>query len=158
MSHEQLIGKVLTRFREDPHGSQAARVALRKMRVGTTPPVEAMALAVQHGESIDRPKHEADLLFCALQLAALLADQHAGDARVGQALHDAKVSELRLERLLRARADQLPGQLKAVARQLLSSGTRVDVFGLVRLLWRDDDRPRLQIAQSYYRAAAQGDS
>lgn len=153
MSIVDLSRAALGRFKATAGlGPSRGRIALRRMRPGTIPPLEAIALVVSLGGHVDGKPAEVRKTFDALQLCALLADQD-GKAHLGQALHEAGVSELRLERLLRARPDQVAEQLRAVARQLRAKGTPVRVLDLIWLLVREDEESRMKIAQSYYRAA-----
>lgn len=155
MSLESICAKALGRLKAAPEASIAASVALRKMRPDSTPPLDAVALVIQLGGRVDGPAQETNTLFAALQVIALLVEQDDGRTPPGRALREGGVSELRLDRFLRARPDQRGDQLRALARQLRSSRKNLDVLGLVRLLWKDEDAPRLRIAQDYYRAAAQ---
>ena len=148
----------LGRFKSEARNNRQspARIALRRMRPGTMPPLSAIALAVDLGGRVDGS--DAETLFAALQIVALLADQDVPKAYLGRALQEAGVSELRLERLLRAPPDQVPEQVRAVARHLLARGTPVLVIDLIRLLVSQDRESRLRIAQSYYKNLASKES
>lgn len=154
MSVLSLSDTALKRFKATSHlRPSPARIALRRMRPGTLPPLEAVALVVALGGNVDGPTERVQKAFDALQLCALLADQDVPNAYLGEALEAAGVSELRLERLLRARPEQVADQLRAVARHLRAQNTPVRVRDLIRLLVSDDQALRMTIAQSYYRAA-----
>lgn len=71
--------------------------------------------------------------------------------RAGQALAEAGVSEVRVERLLR----DARGQLSAVAHQLASQGLPVDPTGLALLCVSGPEHlegHRMNLARDYYRA------
>lgn len=80
--------------------------------------------------------------------------------RLGSALAAAKVSEMRLTRLLRADLDSLKSTLGAVAHQLASAGEGVDLGDVAWLVVtarnrgesrRSEDDVRRGIARDYYR-------
>jgi len=72
---------------------------------------------------------------------------------LGQALAEAGVAEMRLLRLLEARAAQLPALVRNVVHQLVQRGQPFDPNDLANLvLASDEDRgPRKNIARMYYR-------
>ncbi len=85
---------------------------------------------------------------------------HRRGRRPGRALAAAKISEMRLTRLLRADLDGLAANLRAVSHQLASAGEPVDLGGLAWLVItargagqpnRRQDRVRHDIALDYYR-------
>lgn len=94
----------------------------------------------------------------AVVLAALAAldGQHARGIPLGRGLAEAGVSELRVERLLRAHDDALLALVRPLAHQLASKGTKFDQLGLVELVLSDgaphEDLVRRAIGRDFYRA------
>ena len=100
-------------------------------------------------------RREHDEQRWAVVLAAL-DGQHVRGVRLGRALAEAGVSELRVERLLRAQDDALLALVRPLAHQLASKGTKFDQVGLVELVLSDGapdkDRVRRAIGRDFYRA------
>jgi len=94
--------------------------------------------AVEHwlphleGDSRDRAERSLSILAWALSTAG----DHAaiGATPFGAALREAKVNEGRFVRLLRARPDQLPQEVRACVRQLRAAQMSWDPTGLALLL------------------------
>ncbi|MCB9678341.1 MAG: type I-E CRISPR-associated protein Cse2/CasB [Alphaproteobacteria bacterium] len=128
------------------------RASLRRWRPGTPVPLEAVAFAVHLEADIGAPAERLWPLWTALALAAELAEQQADGRALGESLHEAGLSEMRLERLLRATGGTLLGEARRAGRMLAAKNTSVDVVALARLLFNPTDEPRLRVAQSYYRA------
>jgi CRISPR type I-E-associated protein CasB/Cse2 len=103
-------------------------------------------------------RREQDEKRWAVVLAALAAldGQHVRGVRLGRALAEAGVSELRVERLLRAHDDALLALVRPLAHQLASKGTKFDQVGLVELVLSDgaahEDLVRRAIGRDFYRA------
>ena len=92
-------------------------------------------------------------------MALMVPDHHAGNAWVGNALHEAKVSEARVARLLAARGVQFRAQIVRLARHLAQRGQPVNWRELGQLILAEGrgktdvlDRHRLRIARAYYGA------
>jgi CRISPR system Cascade subunit CasB len=94
-----------------------------------------------------------------LRAVGELHSLHRRGRRLGRALAAAKVSEMRLARLLRADLDGLGASLRAVSHQLASAGERVDLADLARLVVtarrgkpkRREGAVRQHIALDFYR-------
>jgi len=106
-----------------------------------------------------------------LRAVAELHSLHRRGRRLGRALAAAKVSEMRLSRLLRAGLDTLAANLRAVSHQLASAGEPDDLGDLARLVVtargsgnpkRSEGAVRQGIALDFYRglrkAAAESSS
>lgn len=87
-----------------------------------------------------------------LRSLAHLDGLHNPGRRFGAALAEAGVSELRLNKLLRASGDGLFAEVRSVTHQLASKGVACDVAGIARLvLGRADEHViRQAIANDYY--------
>lgn len=90
-----------------------------------------------------------------LRALAALAPLHAPGRRLGAALAEGDLSEVRFVRLLRARGEILRKEVRTVASFLASKAVRVDLTGFADLvlsegmeLWEEDARRR--IARDYY--------
>jgi len=132
-----------------------AHAELRRSVPGQIPAIGLWKLLVQC--DID-PRTEAEERGWAL-LAWTLASLGGTESRqpIGRALQGAGLSELRLVRLLRADAGQLPDALTAAVRQIMAKGGNGDALQLARLVLTGPDseageRIRRQIAKDYYRA------
>ena len=81
---------------------------------------------------------------------------HDGSKPMGRALAHAKVSELRLARLLSARGEMRRSLVVRLCRRLAATGTApFDLRTLARfLLFDEGDREAQKIARDYYRASA----
>jgi CRISPR system Cascade subunit CasB len=110
-------------------------------------------------ESVGNPALECDWAVV-LRGMALMVPYHQpseDDARgaMGEALAKAGVSELRFLRLVRAGRDQLPDELRRLARLMASRGEGFDwgdAFWLLRTASADGaERVRRNIARDYYR-------
>lgn len=89
-------------------------------------------------------------------LPAMERTRHAPSRRLGSALAQAGVSEVRVTRLLRAHGPGLADAVRAVVHQL---DTAAQAFDHAELAWlvlsdghRDEDDSRRQIARDYYGA------
>lgn len=89
-----------------------------------------------------------------LRALAELDGLHNPGRRFGTALAEAGVSELRLNRLLRASDEQLFDQLHAVTHQLATAALPVDLTAIARLVLSDgqphERAARQTIANDYY--------
>lgn len=89
---------------------------------------------------------------------AHLGDLHRRGARLGGALVDAKFSELRFSRLLRADAPRLVDEIPTLARFLTAKAVPVDWGGAAWLILSagrsDEEGTRRRLARDYYRALA----
>lgn len=81
---------------------------------------------------------------------------HQPGRRLGQALAEAGLSELRLTRLLRARGEKLLDELRGVVRVLASKGQAFDWTHLANLVlsegYKHEEKVRRQIARDYFYA------
>ncbi len=93
---------------------------------------------------------------------AHLASLHQTGHRLGNVLAEARYSELRFARLIRANADRLVDELPGLARFLAAKGTSVDWTGAAQLILSadgaNDEFVRRNIARDYYGALARNDS
>ena len=80
---------------------------------------------------------------------------HDRNRRMGAALHDRGISELRLARLLAAPKEMRRDLVLRTCRRLAASEEcRFDLRTLARFILFDDDRTSRRIASDYYRAEA----
>lgn len=85
---------------------------------------------------------------------------HDGKLRLGQALHNLGISEMRVAQVLEAPLDQRRDHLLRLVRLLAREGLRFNTIDLARLLLpnnldpRDPKHPLRRLAQSYYAAEA----
>ena len=106
---------------------------------------------------LDPPSDDAARPWALTAWALATLGEADSRASLGQAMHAAGISELRLVRLLRADPAQLPDALRAVVRQLLAKGLNADAVQLLRLVQTDPasdagERARMVVARDYYRA------
>ncbi len=105
----------------------------------------------------DEPARASALRQWAIILRALaeLGDLHDPRHRLGSSMAEAQVSELRLNRLLRASGEALFDEVRRITRQLVSRGAAVDATDLARLILSDGRSDELsvrqRIANDYYR-------
>jgi CRISPR type I-E-associated protein CasB/Cse2 len=107
-------------------------------------------------EAFESP-HAASALASVVRGMAIAHPFHRpldGRRRLGEALAEAEVSELRLLRLLRLPGGELPDELRRLARLMAAKGDIgrfdwSDAFGL--LFRRDGEEVRHRIARDYYR-------
>lgn len=106
-----------------------------------------------------RVASDEDVARWGVFLAALSQgyELHDWKAPLGQALHEAGYSELRLTRLLRASPEQLSSEVRGVARFISSKRVKVNWAELADLLFNAPDeesgkRTRRAIARRYYSA------
>lgn len=89
-----------------------------------------------------------------LRAIARLNGFHNPGRRFGTALAEAGVSEMRLNKLLRASGDPLFDQVRAVTHQLTTAAAPVDLTGVARLVLSDgqphEQAVRQTIANDYY--------
>ncbi len=89
-----------------------------------------------------------------LRALAALDGLHNPGRRLGAALAEAGVSELRLNKLLRTSGEPLFDQVRAVTHQLATAAAPVDLTGLARLVLSDgqphEQAVRQTIANDYY--------
>lgn len=104
--------------------------------------------------ALDDDRAERALAVCAHGMAIAYPFHFAERVSLGTAMAEAAISEARLLRLLRTGRDQLPEEVRRLARLMGSKGDAGrfdwhDVFLLAML--PDGDRPRRTIAKDYYR-------
>lgn len=107
----------------------------------------------------DEPVARA-LAICLRGMAIMRAFLAGAPRRLGIALAEARVSEQRVLRLLRADGRRLDEELRQLARLLASKGEDgrfdwADAFWLLRTADRDDAKVRRAIARDYYRTLFQ---
>ena len=89
-----------------------------------------------------------------LRAVAELNGLHNPGRRFGAALAEAGVSELRLNKLLRASGESLFDQVRTVTHQLATAAAPVDLTGLARLVMSDgqphEQAVRQTVANDYY--------
>jgi CRISPR type I-E-associated protein CasB/Cse2 len=89
-----------------------------------------------------------------LRALAALDGLHNPSRRFGAALAEAGVSELRLNKLLRASGEPLFDEVRAVTHQLAAAAAPVDLTGLARLVLSDgrgdEQSVRQTIANDYF--------
>lgn len=89
---------------------------------------------------------------------AHLGDLHDPGIRLGEALGEGDLSEMRFSRLLRADVDRLVDELPALARFLAAKGIRANWVDAARLIFSagssDEERQRRRLARDYYRAVS----
>lgn len=155
MSHYDVFKKALGQFGHEGLSEhlKGESAALRRWRPGRTPDLRATAYALSLGGHLLGDSR--DKLLTALHIAAQLASQHQGEARTGEALHKADVSEARLNRLLTARDGQLLGELMRVTGTIRAKGVAIDARPLALLALTDEpskvEELRMKLATSYYR-------
>lgn len=105
------------------------------------------------GEARDAGERAWAVILCGM---ALTAGLNRRGMRSGSALAAAGVAEGRFTRLLRAEGPRLADEIRAAARQLASSGTRVNWTELARLVLASGgpgvEPARRALARDYYRA------
>jgi CRISPR type I-E-associated protein CasB/Cse2 len=115
--------------------------------------LEPAGLVAPGGEPRDRDERRWAVLLSAL---AALDGQHARGTSIGTALALAQVSDLRVERLLRAHDDALLDLVRPLAHQLATKGVSFDQAGLAELVLSDgspfEDSVRRAIGRDFYRA------
>jgi CRISPR type I-E-associated protein CasB/Cse2 len=115
--------------------------------------LEPHGLLAHGGEARDRDELRWAVLLSAF---AALDGQHARGVSLGRALASAGVSELRVERLLRAHDAALLDLVRPLARQLATKGVSFDQAGLAELVLTDgtdrEDAVRRAIGRDFYRA------
>jgi CRISPR type I-E-associated protein CasB/Cse2 len=143
--------------REDyPSGSLAG---LRRLDPSKPDGAAFWWMVAEYAPSAFENPRDAGVLAAVVHAMAIAHPFHrplSGRRSLGEALAEAGVSEARLLRLLRLRADKLPDELRRLARLMASKGDdgRFDwscAPGL--LLWQGDagERVRRDIARDYYR-------
>lgn len=119
--------------------------------------IEPAGLLPNSGPLRDMVERQWAVLLNALAIAG---GQHASDVRLGSALADAELSELRFVRLMRARGSALENEVRAIARVLASKALSANWVEVTQLLRHQEDngseRWRRRIARDYYRAIHQG--
>ena len=97
-----------------------------------------------------------------LRAIATLAPLHTPGRRLGAALAEGELSEVRFVRLLRARGEILRRETRTVASLLASKAVRVDLAGLAGLVLSEggdrEEDARRRIARDYYRELGRGAS
>lgn len=115
---------------------------------------------------VDQHDGDAKLVpwIAILRSLAQMAGLHRPGRALGQALAAANVSEMRLERLLRARDKELYDQLRVTLHALASHGETVDGVEIARFVLSDTwgeverERARRQVARAYYRTESKSDT
>lgn len=112
--------------------------------------------ALQKVLADDGPLRAAQERRWAVVIAVLAGALHSPTTRLGTALAKARVAEVRVTRLLRARGEQLPDAVRTIAHQLIAAAAPFDLADLAWLVLSEDrddeERARQQIARDYYRA------
>jgi CRISPR type I-E-associated protein CasB/Cse2 len=89
-----------------------------------------------------------------LRAIAELDGMHNEGRRLGAALADIQVSELRLNKLLRASGEPLFDEVRTIAHQLATAAVPVDLTGIARLVLSEgqphEQAVRQTIANDYY--------
>ena len=115
--------------------------------------LEPLGLVATSGDARERDEKRWAVVLGAL---ALVDGQHLRGVSLGKALALAQVSDLRVERLLRAHDDALYDLVRPLAHQLASKGTKFDQLGLAELVLSDgaphEDLVRRAIGRDFYRA------
>jgi CRISPR system Cascade subunit CasB len=115
--------------------------------------IEPAGLLPHSGPLRDAVERQWAVLLNALAIAG---GQHATDVRLGGALAEAELSELRFVRLVRARGPALENEIRAIGRILASKALQANWVEVVQLLRHQDDehceRWRRKIARDYYLA------
>lgn len=143
------------------HMGTGDRASLRKLRPGhvQTPAFWRLSTSVL----ADSLPEKAELRSAAedrwaVILPVMESALHAPGRRLGSALAAANVSEMRVTRLLRARAEGVADAVRAVGHQLIAAGAPFDHADLAWLVLSegraDDESCRRQIARDYYGALA----
>lgn len=111
--------------------------------------------------SPDAPASEAEATRwpAILQIAAVLEGLHARERRLGVALAEAGLSELRFERLMRADGERLADEALKAARLLASKGVSADIASFANLIRHDGDERgeeiRRRLSRDYFRTLSQ---
>lgn len=141
------------------HTDPGTVASLRRFNGDSVPPAAFYRLTVGLLDEIlpeAGPHREAAEQRWAVIAAAMASAQgFLSGVPLGEALAKAKVAEMRVLRLLEARAAQLPDLVRNVVHQLVQKGQSFDSNDLANLLLApDDDRTvRGHIARLYYRHA-----
>jgi CRISPR system Cascade subunit CasB len=137
-----------------PTGNLAA---LRRIRPEAPDGAAFWWLVAEHAPRAFDDERAALALATVVQGMAIAHPFHlplSGRGRLGEALAEAGVSEMRLLRLLRLPCSELPEELRRLARLMGNKGDAgrfdwSDAFDL--LFWADGERVRRDIARDYYR-------
>ena len=152
--------ELVAKLRDAVDGADPGTLAaLRRFKADALPPAAFYRLTVallddmlpESGKLRDDREHQWGVIVAAMANAkGFLAS-----VPFGEALARAGVAEMRVLRLLEARAEQLPSLVRTLVHQLVQKGQPFDPNDLANLvLAPDDDRaPRRKIAQSFYRHA-----
>jgi CRISPR type I-E-associated protein CasB/Cse2 len=160
-----VVGKIAWRIgREDyPSGSLAE---LRRLRPDAPDGAAFWRLVVEYADRLadDRQAVELRALAAVVHGMAIMHPLHVskGERRsLGRAMAECRIKDIRLLRLLRLGAEELPEELRRLARLMASKGEtgRFDWSDAVFLLLTADDpqgeQVRRRIARDYYRAEYQ---
>lgn len=135
-----------------PNGDLAE---LRRMAWGS-PPGMAFWKLVFRAKLDGRVNPDNEARWVALtQALSETRGLHDASEHLGSALAHAGLSELRLQRLLRADDNRFLDELRAVGRFLAAKGARFDAreLGMVVLMSDDENDPsRRRVARDYFRA------
>lgn len=143
------------------HADPGTLAALRRADPASPPPAfyrVAVAVLDEHlaNFAASGPRRdEIESRWTIIVSAMASAQGFLDSVPLGDALANAKVTEMRVLRLLEASAAQLPELVRNVVHQLVQKGQRFDPNDLADLVLADDeDRgPRRRIARSFYRHA-----
>ncbi len=140
--------------------SPGDRAQLRRLRPGEVYPPPFWRLAAgplaPEFEGLGQVTLEAREQAWALVAAAMARTGMPFNSkqRLGKALAEANVSELRVLRLLRAESAQLPAQAHSITQLLASKGQPIHWIDFARLILStgrsDHERARQQIARDYF--------
>ncbi len=154
----EAVRRIAGRMAQDdyPAGSLAA---LRRLDPDRPDGAAFWWLIAAHAPAAFEDERASRALALVVQGMAIMRPFHrpTGDRRtLGTALAEASVSEARLLRLLRTGSDQLPEEVRRLARLMASKGDdgRFDWSGMLDLvLWPDSEKIRTGIAKDYYRTS-----
>jgi hypothetical protein len=149
----------LSRRLRELHRAEATGelAALRRMDQRDTPPAAFFRLMARAGFSEMSDNENIRRWVGAVHVMAQRPDALRTDIRLGEALHRIGLSEQRLDMLLNARGETLFDLVRRVSIRLARSEEAMPYRELCQLLRQDHeqegDKLRIQIAQSYVRAA-----
>lgn len=161
-----LVNTVAGLLRSSPVLTQGDLAALRRMDPRRPPAaffkIEGLALDPHlSGEAARRTESETRWAVVVLGLARL-GDLHVPEHRLGHALVEAHLSELRFARLLQADSEQLVDELPLLARFLAAKGVPADWSAAARLMLSaghsDEEGARRHLARDYYGALARAEN
>lgn len=150
-----VVGRIAWHIGQD-HYPPGHLAALRRLDAAAHAPTFWQLLA-ELADAAFEQRRACDALAAVMRGMAIAHPFHRprdGRRPLGSALAEAGVSEARLLRLLRINRDELPEELRRLARLMASKGDAgrfdwADAFDL--LFWDDGEPIRRRIARDYYR-------